>query len=143
MAAGLVPICLESCSGVAEVIQQRKNGILVQDRENSFSEAVSFLIKNPGAWTAFSAAARQTIRERYSAEACTGKWKALLVADAPSVSIRRRPRLRLRLPPHNPKFGRFDQRKPGQLRRAWNRLRQLAGSGRRRAADFVRSISHR
>ena len=140
MSGGLVPICLETRSGVAEVIRHMKNGILVRDRENSFSDAVSYLVRNPEAWSEFSVAAQRTVSERYSDEGCIGKWKALLLANSPSVSSSRRPGLRLKLPPRNPKFGHSDRRQPGQLRRAWNRLRRTVGSEQRKLVEFVRSV---
>lgn len=140
MSLGLVPICLETRSGVGEVIAHMKNGILVRDREKSFSAAVSYLVGNPEVYSRFSAAARQTILEQYSNELCHARWKALLLANPPPVSCSRQPGLRLKLPPRNPKFGHYDQRMPGQPRRAWNWLRRTAGSGKRKTVEFVRSI---
>jgi hypothetical protein len=137
-----VPICLETRSGVGEVISHMKNGILIRDRENSFSDAVSFLVENPQVWSAFSAAARQTISERYADEGCLEKWKALLLANPALVSNGCQPRLRLKLPPRNPKFGHYDQRQPGQFRRAWSQLRMAVSSGRRKVVKFVRSSPH-
>ncbi len=140
MSVGLVPICLETRSGVGEVISHMQNGILVQDRESSFSDAVSYLVKHPGAWSVFSAAARRTISERYSEDDCIERWKSLLLANPPVVSSYRWPRLRLKLPPRNPKFGHYDQRPPGQLRRVWNRVRGLAAIEQRKVVEIARSI---
>jgi glycosyltransferase involved in cell wall biosynthesis len=130
MSVGLVPICLETRSGVGEVISHMRNGILVRDRENAFSNALSYLISNPEAWSAFSAEARRTIAERYSEEGCMEKWKTLLLALPVSVSNSREPRQRLRLPPRNPKFGHYDQRS-SPFSKNWSRIRIRLGSYRR------------
>jgi glycosyltransferase involved in cell wall biosynthesis len=137
MAAGLVPICLETRSGVDEVINHMKNGILVQDRENSFSEAVSYLIRNPELWSELSAAARRTILERYSEERSFAQWKELFILNRSMISSERQLKLHLTLPPRNSKFGRHDQR-PNRAQRAWNRFRRAAGSTRRKMLEMVR-----
>src|SRR5687768_17384159 len=86
MSVGLVPICLKTRSGVDEVISHMKNGIVVRDRDNSFSDAVSYLVRNPEAWSSFSAAGRQTILERYSHERCLAQWKNLLLSNHSTIS---------------------------------------------------------
>lgn len=138
MAVGLVPICLETRSGVGEVISHMNNGILVRDRENSFSDAVSYLVRNPEASSKLSAAARQTILERYSDDRCFAQWKELLLSSLSMISSARELKLHLTLPPRNPKFGHYDQR-PNRVQRAWNRFRRAAGSTRRAALGMVRS----
>jgi colanic acid/amylovoran biosynthesis glycosyltransferase len=138
MAVGLVPICLEARSGVDEVISHLKNGILVRDRENSFSDAVSYLVSNPEVSFQLSTAARQTILERYSDERCFAQWKELLCSNRSMISSTRELKLHLTLPPPNPKFGHYDQR-PNWVQGAWNRFRRAAGSTRRVALGMVRS----
>lgn len=140
MSVGLVPICLDTRSGIGEVVKNSKNGIIVRDREQSFSKAVSFLLRDRDAWSALSSAARQTIMASYSEEVCLARWKALLVS-APHVSQNgSQPRLSMKLPPRSPKFGHFDQRKPSHARRLLRRLRSALGSGRKQIHDFVGSI---
>lgn len=138
MAVGLVPICVETRSGIGEVVSHMKNGILVRDREDSFSHAVSYLIQNPEASLKLSAAARQTILERYSDERSFAQWKNLFLSDCSAISSAQELKSRLRLPPRNPKFGRYDQR-PNRVQRTWNRFRRAAGSTRRTALGMVRS----
>jgi glycosyltransferase involved in cell wall biosynthesis len=139
MAVGLVPICLETRSGVDEVISHMKNGILVRDREKSFSDAVSCLIKNPELWSKLSAAARRTILERYSEERGVAHWKEILISDGSIIPSARGLRMSLALPPRNPKFGHYDQR-PNTVQRAWKRLRRAAGFTRRAALKMVQSM---
>jgi colanic acid/amylovoran biosynthesis glycosyltransferase len=141
MSLGLVPICLETSSGVGELISHMKNGILVQNREDSFSTAISSLIENRVRWSALSAAAQQTIKERYSEDICMEKWKTVLLAHPSKISPDSRSRLRLKLPPQNPKFGYTDHRPPGQVQKTWNQFRGLAGSVRRKAMNLVRPTS--
>jgi glycosyltransferase involved in cell wall biosynthesis len=138
MSVGLVPICLETRSGVSEVISNMKNGILVSDREVSFSAAVSHLLKYPEARSEFSSAARRTILERYSNEICRDRWKALLLANPPAVLPSRRPKLWLRLPPQNPKFGHYDQRPSPVKKSNWHGLRIALGAYRRKMLKLVR-----
>jgi colanic acid/amylovoran biosynthesis glycosyltransferase len=138
MAIGLVPICLDTRSGVGEVISHMKNGILVRDRENSFSDAVSYLVRNPESASKLSAAARQTILERYSEERCLAQWTELLLSNRSMISSDRQLKLNLKLPPRNPKFGHYDQR-PNRVQRAWSRFRGAAGLTRRKLLRVVPS----
>lgn len=135
MAVGLVPICLKTRSGVDEVISHMNNGIIVTDRENSFTDAVSYLVGNREALSKLSAAARQTILDRYSEERCVTQWKHLLLSECLMVSPDHRLRLHLKLPPRNPKFGKYDQR-PNPVQRAWGRFRRAAGSTRRKMWEW-------
>jgi colanic acid/amylovoran biosynthesis glycosyltransferase len=141
MSVGLVPICLETSSGVGELVSHMKNGILVENREDSFSAAVTSLIENRERWSTLSVAAQQTIAEHYSEESCMEKWKAVLLAHPSTISPDCRPLLRLKLPPKNPKFGYTDNRPPGQVKKTWNRFQVLAGSARRKAMNMVRPTS--
>ena len=138
MAVGLVPVCLETRSGVGEVISHMKNGIIVRDRENFFSDAVTYLVRNPEAASKMSAAARQTILDRYSEERCLAHWTELLLSNHSMISSDRQLKLRLKLPPRNPKFGYFDQRQ-NRVERVWNRFRRAADSTRRKISRMVRS----
>jgi glycosyltransferase involved in cell wall biosynthesis len=138
MSVGLVPICLETRSGVGEVISHMKNGILVRDREKSFADAVSYLVRNPAVWSKLSCAARQTIQERYSEDLCLARWKEILLAHRQPSSGDRRVRLNLTLPPRNPKFGHYDQRMPHLMQRLWIGLRRAVGTSQRRLLRSAR-----
>lgn len=107
MAAGVVPICLEVRSGVHELVQSGVNGLLVRDRGADFVAGVRRLRDNPEQWRRLSVAARQTIAETYSLEACAARWADVLHSLRPSRApqLPFRPPRWLRLPPPNPKFG--------------------------------------
>lgn len=49
-------------------------GLLVQDRNDSFIEAVKRLQNNPQLWQQISLRARAKIVNSYSQESCTQKW---------------------------------------------------------------------
>ena len=74
MACGLVPICLDIESGVPELIDHEKNGLLVNDRGEDFVHAVHRLKTEEGLWKKLSAAARKKIEEDYSVEHSFFKW---------------------------------------------------------------------
>jgi colanic acid/amylovoran biosynthesis glycosyltransferase len=107
MATGVVPICLDTRSGVREAIEDGVDGLIVKDRAADFLAAVRGLHSNPAKWRQLSQAARETARRRYSIEECARQWVDLLEhlnrGQAPRADFQA-PRV-LRLPPPNPKFG--------------------------------------
>jgi glycosyltransferase involved in cell wall biosynthesis len=60
MAAGMVPICLDTRSGIREAIEHGVNGLIVQDRTAAFFAAVKELQSNPVKWRQLSLAAKDT-----------------------------------------------------------------------------------
>ena len=107
MATGLVPICLDTRSGVREAILHGINGLIVRDRGPDFFAAVRDLQSSPARWQQMSAAARDTARRHYSIDRCGHQWIDLLYELERQRSGRpdlRAPRP-LRLPPPNPKLG--------------------------------------
>jgi glycosyltransferase involved in cell wall biosynthesis len=107
MATGLVPICLDTRSGIREAILHGINGLIVKDRGPDFSAAVRDLQSSPAKWQQMSAAARETARRHYSIDRCARQWIDLLYEldeHRSGRSALRAPRP-LRLPPPNPKFG--------------------------------------
>ena len=107
MATGLVPICLDTRSGVREAILHGVNGLIVKDRGPDFFAAVRDLQSSPARWQQMSAAARDTARRHYSIDRCAHQWIHLLYELDKQRSGRsdlRAPRP-LRLPPPNPKLG--------------------------------------
>ena len=106
MATGVVPICLDTRSGIREAIEHGVNGLIVKDRAADFFATVRGLQSDPEKWRRLSAAARDTVRRRFSAEACARQWVELLEhlnkqraaqADFPAFGT-------LALPPPSPKF---------------------------------------
>jgi colanic acid/amylovoran biosynthesis glycosyltransferase len=114
MATGVVPICLDTRSGIREAIEHGVNGLIVKDRGADFYDAVNGLQSDPVKWRRLSAAARETARQRFSVEACARQWVDLLEhlnkrkaarADFPAFGV-------LPLPPPNPKFDIFGMELP-------------------------------
>jgi glycosyltransferase involved in cell wall biosynthesis len=107
MATGVVPICLDSRSGIREAIEHGVNGLIVKDRGADFFDTVNSLQGEPVKWRRLSVAARETARRSFSVEECARQWVDLLEdlyrrraarADFPTFGA-------LPLPPPNPKFG--------------------------------------
>jgi glycosyltransferase involved in cell wall biosynthesis len=107
MATGVVPICLDTRSGIREAIEHGVNGLIVKDRAADFFAAVKGLQSDLPKWRELSLAARETARQRYSIEECARNWMNLLEQlngrEASGVNFRA-PRA-LRLPPLDPRFG--------------------------------------
>ena len=78
MACGLVPICTKTRSGSLEIIKHDVNGLLVENRDEDFINAVKRLKNEKGLWSRLSANARKTIEEEYSLEICADKWMNFL-----------------------------------------------------------------
>jgi glycosyl transferase family 1 len=138
MAAGVVPVCLDVRSGIRDAIQPGFNGLIVKDRKEDFYAAVQTLQKDGVLWSKLSANARETVKLRFSEEACVASWVQLL------RSFEKRKRigpiespLFIRLPRRNPKFGYYDQR-PLLLRKYWSRLRMSLGYYKRKMLKSYR-----
>jgi glycosyltransferase involved in cell wall biosynthesis len=109
MATGVVPICLDTRSGIREAIEHGVNGLIVKDRAADFFAAVRSLQSNPAKWQQMSLAARETARQRYSIEECARQWVDMLETLHKPGTPRAdfiAPRL-LRLPPPDSKFDIF------------------------------------
>lgn len=127
MAAGVVPICLDTRSGIREAIEHGVNGLIVNDRAADFFDAVRALQNDPARWRQLSLAARETARRRYSIEECARQWADLLDDLSRQGAARngfRAPRA-LQLPPPDPRFDIFGIKLP------W----------KKRMEEYVRSIA--
>ena len=125
MAAGVVPVCLDTRSGIRESIEHGVNGLIVKDRAADFLAAVRELRSDPAKWQQLSLAARETARRRFSIEECARQWVDLLEHLHRPRTARadfKAPRV-LRLPPPDPKFDIFGMTIP------W----------RGRVADYIRA----
>ncbi|MFM7831780.1 MAG: glycosyltransferase, partial [Planctomycetaceae bacterium] len=78
MACGLVPIVSKMRSGIPELIQHMVNGIVVDDRSDSVLNSVRMLNADPELRQRLSAAARNTVLERFSHQRCADGWETLL-----------------------------------------------------------------
>jgi len=78
MACGLVPICTRIKSGTTEIINHNENGLLVDNREEDFFNAVQRLKTEDGLWERLSKGARRTIENGYTTEICADRWAEFL-----------------------------------------------------------------
>jgi glycogen synthase len=114
MACGVVPICLQTRSGVGELVEQGVTGLLVRDRANDFIAAVRKLRREPLLWQRLSSAARAKIEDDYTNELAAEKWKDLFTRLQQSsgrplaLAVPRQ----LGLPPLHPSLAREDRRRP-------------------------------
>jgi len=114
MACGLVPICMNIRSGIPELVEHKKTGLLVNDRGDSFLKAVKYLSQNYENWSTISNAARHKIITSYSTEVCTEKWAHLLSSlmdKGNNYSTIEQP-VFLDLPPVHSPLAREDKRLP-------------------------------
>ena len=74
MSCGLIPVCY-NYSGVDELVDDKVNGFIVNDREQSIFEVVQFLILKPEERIKLSNAARQKIINGFSVEYTISQWK--------------------------------------------------------------------
>jgi glycosyltransferase involved in cell wall biosynthesis len=128
MACGLVPVCLRIRSGVPELVQNGVTGLLVGNRQQSFTDAIRQLRDNPDLWKRMSAAASQQVRKDNSLDAAAERWVALFQKLQHSSTGTKPISLpqRYKLPSVNPGLLDQDRRvaRPG-LRQHTHRLRQV------------------
>jgi colanic acid/amylovoran biosynthesis glycosyltransferase len=114
MACGVVPICLETRSGVGELVEHGVTGLLVRDRGNDFIAAVQKLRQEPLLWKRLASAARAKIETGYTSEQAAEKWKDFFTRlqqnSGPRLTLAV-PR-QLDLPPLRPSLAREDRRRP-------------------------------
>ncbi len=111
MAVGVVPIC-SRLPGIEELVIEGKTGLLVDDREDSFLQAVEKLANNRALWQSLSDSAVNHVRENYSLNICTHRWEEF--ADRLLQHSGKRQKIaiprHLQLPPVHPEFAREDFR---------------------------------
>jgi glycosyltransferase involved in cell wall biosynthesis len=135
MACGCVPVCLRIRSGIPELVEDGVTGLLVDDRGDSFVNAIRRLRDEPGLWERLSRAARAKIEHGYSLQVCGQQWADLLhtlhAHRGPEHPIKI-PR-RIRLPPTHPGFAHQDPRPASTplAVRLYRRTRMAAGRWRR------------
>jgi colanic acid/amylovoran biosynthesis glycosyltransferase len=135
MACGCVPVCLRIRSGIPELVEDEVTGLLVNDRGDSFVNAIRRLRNEPGLWERLSKAARAKIENGYSTQTCAKQWAELFHSlherSGPKRPIEI-PR-RIKLPPPHPGFAHQDPRplRPALPVRLYRRTRIAAGRWRR------------
>lgn len=88
MACGLVPICLDEPSGTRELVSDGSNGLIVNNREGEFLDAVNRL-RAPGYWPPLSRNARETVKSDYTYPVVFGKWANLIEELAEAAAVRK------------------------------------------------------
>ena len=76
MSCGLVPVAYK-IPGIEELIENNRNGILVEDRETSLLQALITLAENPERRAKFSYNARKTIEQNFSIDRSAFLWDEL------------------------------------------------------------------
>jgi glycosyltransferase involved in cell wall biosynthesis len=139
MAAGCVPVCTRIRSGIPELISDGVNGILVDDRGDSFLAAIRRLHDDPRLRERLALAARRRIEEDYALDVCADRWVEFLdelhTASGPKRAVRL-PRF-LRLPKPLSGFAHQDIRTSptrDRMRRGYVKARMWAGKVRRKVA---------
>ncbi|CAN5384533.1 hypothetical protein BH23BAC3_BH23BAC3_24590 [soil metagenome] len=118
MACGLVPVCLNIDSGVPELIEHNKTGLLVNDRGEDFIRAIKRLKTEEGLWEKLSNAARTKIASEYSIEYSFNNWIKLFddLLEKKTVEKREiRIPSRLELPKIHPELTKAEHRWPGTI----------------------------
>ncbi len=114
MACGLVPVCLKTESGVPEIVEHGRTGIIVEDRGDDFVAALTRLRADASFFEKLSTGAREKIKQEYSREICAQKWQDLIERLAASGRGGHKPDvavpLMLDLPPVRSGLSREDQR---------------------------------
>jgi len=137
MAAGVVPVCLRMRSGITELIEEGKTGLIVNNRGDSFMKAVRHLQEDPELLNRLSRAARERVEKEFSLDRCADRWFGLFEELQKTSGKKRKifiPR-RFHLPRPLPGFAHQDPRPDPFLKRAGNRLARLrfhAGKWKRR-----------
>ena len=137
MACGCVPICRNMNSGIPQLVQHGKTGLLVSESPESFVAAVRWLSDNPAQAKLLADAARNLVRNRYSHDYSVKCWTGLLHEHASRPLRGLRIPGRIRLPASNSNLESADRRKPPEppWRRRLRRIRMLLGALRRRFLD--------
>jgi len=78
MGCGLVPVCTKTRSGAMEIIKHNENGLLVENRDEDFINAIRRLKYDKGLWERLSKGARETILKGYTIDVCADRWADFL-----------------------------------------------------------------
>jgi glycosyltransferase involved in cell wall biosynthesis len=135
MTCGLVPVCLKIRSGIPELIDHGVTGMLVDDREQSFTAAIQRLRDDDALWHRQSEAARERVIDANSLDATASLWVELFNCLQKEAEPRKRVAIpnTLDLPPVNPGFMYEDVRRPSpdtgrRYQKLWKSLRRFVGN---------------
>ena len=132
MACGVVPVCLRTPGGLAELVIDGQTGLLVEDRQDDFRERINHLITNDNLRKTLASNAIEHIEQGFSLNVVADRWESFLSSLMQNSETRRpirKPR-RLRLPPVSSGIDREDIRRPTFAQRIKNRTIKRLRSGR-------------
>jgi colanic acid/amylovoran biosynthesis glycosyltransferase len=135
MACGLVPVCLNTRSGIPELVEDGVTGLIVNDRGDEFVAAIRKLKNDRNLWERLSKATRQKIEQEYSIDICADKWVELFKEIKQKSSSQSQIEIphKVILPPPNPVLvAQQDRRQPTLLLCSYKKTRRLAGKMKRR-----------
>lgn len=78
MAAGVVPVVRHIPSGIPELVDHERTGLLVSEDPEEAALALLRLANDPALWKRCSTAARDLVAQHYSSDASYGQWRQLL-----------------------------------------------------------------
>jgi colanic acid/amylovoran biosynthesis glycosyltransferase len=124
MACGVVPICLNLRSGIPELVQHEKTGLIVNDRDQSVVLAVQRLKSDERHWRRLSNASRKHAQQRFSSQRSVDLWETLLTSEASQAKPQWVASSKsLNLPATHRGFQHQDVREPSMMASAFGRLR--------------------
>ncbi|WP_115461211.1 glycosyltransferase family 4 protein [Winogradskyella aurantiaca] len=110
MACGLVPVCYVGQGGIHEIIDEGKNGFVLNSLEDDYLGCLQKLINNPDIYSQLSKNARIKIIDEFSSEVTSSKWAKLLWSYATNSTAYLRIPWFINLPKERLYYG--DARKP-------------------------------
>ena len=135
MACGCIGICRNINSGIPQIIETNKTGLLVSDDIQEFVQAVRYLYENREKAANIALAGRQKIREKYSDDVSVDRWYHFLKSH---MGLNRQGQIslprHLRLPAANSQLESLEaRRRPDTpFKQRLRRFRILLGALRRR-----------
>ncbi len=131
MAMGVVPVARSIPSGIPELLQEEKTGLLVDDNPETAARAIVSLANRPKLWQQCSEASKKLIEDTYSEDVCYEKWLKVIqkLGERSSINYPIRIPKHISLPPVHPQLEKRDCRQPSfkqkmnlQVNRIKNRL---------------------
>ncbi len=123
MSLGVVPVCTNIKSGVAELVIEKLTGLYIDD-PNDFSNKIKYLVENPDEWERLSTSAKNHIKENYNSEICTTSWINLFNESKSAVKKKINIPFTIKLPPVNPQLSETDNRKPSILSKVFRKIQR-------------------
>ena len=131
MACGCVPVSRAIRSGIPELIDDERTGLLVDDPGPAFDRAIRRLHSDPALWQRLSLSARGKIVSEFSKASSIDAWAAFLrgIASSRSPGSRIRVPVKYKLPPVHPQLESADARRVTSPHAAkfFSRSRMFAG----------------